>query len=174
MKILVTGGRSFSALGWLQCLQTAGHEVVVCDSVPYYLCQAYAVQSVKLSVSANGDRRQFQQSLFDIIEEFHVDVLVPVNEETLHVSNALGSGNIVTPAGRRVFVFASGVQLLDQLHNKFTFNQLLCKIFPSSTSRNILLCSNSKERNVSGPQSVQCFTVDEVLACISHEYQKPL
>jgi len=115
-RILLTAARSFPALDLCRQLASGGHEVYTVESSRNHICRAS--NSVKGSFTAPSPRfapEAFIEALIEIVEEHHIDWIIPTFEETLHLS---AMADRFPPTCR---IFCSSFDLVHTLHNKWTF-----------------------------------------------------
>ncbi len=97
----------------------AGHNVYVADSIKVHLC--IFSKFVKKSFKTRSPRfafENFKNDIKKIVEEYQIDIVIPVYEETLYLSKLKG----LLPASCEIF--CPSFELLDKLHNKYSFYEL--------------------------------------------------
>lgn len=119
-KILITSGRSPVALDLARQLNSGGHSVYIAETLGLHVCRfsnavskSFVVQSPRLNTEG------FVQDLIRIIEEEEIDLIIPIYEEALYLSYHLDR----FPARCKIFV--SPFSVMNELHNKWLFNQKL-------------------------------------------------
>lgn len=122
-RILMTGGRAPAALGLARLFWKAGHAVVMAESFRNHISRgSRAVRRTYRVPPPVDDPAGYAAALARIARAEGVDLIVPANEEVLHVARCRDD---LARAGGPCDVFAADVALLDRLHNKWTFNQLV-------------------------------------------------
>jgi len=118
-KILITGVRMWYAYNSLRILSKAGHEVYVAESskMSMGLYSKYIKKSfIYPDISKNSE--QFIEKILDIIEEYKIEYVLPVFEETYVLSyfkNKLkGKVNIMVPNFETIW----------ELHDKYSLFKL--------------------------------------------------
>lgn len=122
-KILITSGRSPVALDLARQFHHAGHQVYAADTMNMHVCRFS--NAVAKSFTIRSPRRDFEgfvSDLSNILEKEKIDLLVPIYEEALYISQAQSQ----LPKSCQVFV--SPFPLLLELHNKWLFNQKIKKL----------------------------------------------
>lgn len=93
-----------------------GHRVIAADSVRHYLCRvSNAVETSYQLPAPNQDREAFLDELETILVNERVDVLIPTCEEIFHIAQGWER------LRRHCLVWASPLDQLEALHNKWTF-----------------------------------------------------
>ncbi len=119
--VLITGARSFVALDLARVFHHAGFRVICADSIRNGACRfSGCVTRYYLTSAPAFTYEEFVSDINGIIEKEEVDFLVPTCEEIFYISKAKNRLNTV--------VFAENFELLELLHNKWKFYQLLCKL----------------------------------------------
>lgn len=119
--ILITGARSFVALDLARVFYQAGFRVICADSLKSGPCRFSSCVARYYRTAAPAFA--YQEYIWDIkaiIENERVDFLVPTCEEIFYISKAKEDLNTT--------VFSEDFELLELLHNKWKFYQLLCKL----------------------------------------------
>ncbi|MCH2022058.1 MAG: ATP-grasp domain-containing protein [Saprospiraceae bacterium] len=129
-NILLTGGRAPATLHLARLLKQQGHIVCIADtfaknltSVSKYIDKSFITSAPRQSP------KDFVAEMVNIITDNEIDVLIPTCEETFHIS--LHKSNFE----KHCMVFTSDILLMQELHDKWKFNQLLKKLslpFPKS------------------------------------------
>lgn len=115
-NILITGCRMFFALELARAFSRAGHTVYVADSVWPHLC--YVSNAVKKSFiipSPRFDFEKFQNRLKQIIQDYEINMVVPVFEDVLYLAKAIPH----LPQNCRYF--CSSLDTLEKLYDKWHF-----------------------------------------------------
>jgi len=119
-RILITGGRAPAALDLARKFAASGHSVSAADSAPWMLC--HASRAVERSFRVPEPRHRpydFALALARIIEQHHIDLVVPTCEEVFYV------GRFKVLLSERAKVFCPDLDVLDQLHSKWEFTRLV-------------------------------------------------
>jgi predicted ATP-grasp superfamily ATP-dependent carboligase len=115
-RILLTGARAPVTLDLARAFHAAGHTVFVADSLPWPLCRgSKAVAGRFLLPSPNRHPAQFIDTLAGLIQQHHLDWLIPTCEEIYFV--AMGRDTL----RRHCAVFTDALTTLHQLHSKWAF-----------------------------------------------------
>lgn len=118
--VLITLGRLPKGLELVRAARAAGFRVLVADPFRLNLCRlSRHVDRCFEVASPNPDPDRFHRDLLNIIEREHVDWVLPVSEETLHVS---ALKDALPP---KVRLFCMPREILLQLHHKLHFIELL-------------------------------------------------
>ncbi len=119
-RILLTGGRSTITLDIARSFHSAGHTVYVADSHKMHICRfSNAVKKNFWIRSPRFHTEEFIDDLNKIIEEHHIDMLIPTCEETIYVSYGLDK------FPESCEVFCEPFCQLNTLHSKWLFMQQL-------------------------------------------------
>jgi hypothetical protein len=114
MNILLTGGRAPVALELARAFHRAGHTVFMAESLRGHLSQPSAAVKENFVVPApRQETRAFLAALKKIIEQNHIDLLIPTCEEVFHIAKGLNT----LPCR----VFTEPLAKLDSFHNKWKF-----------------------------------------------------
>ncbi|KTD53719.1 hypothetical protein Lsan_4129 [Legionella santicrucis] len=119
MRILVTGGRAPATMDIMRSLISQGYEVYGAESMLYPLSRC--VKGVKkhfVIPKPNDDLTSFLNALKEIVIRYKIQILIPTCEEIFHVSQGYEELSKFTR------VFCEPFDRLNQLHNKYLFNQL--------------------------------------------------
>ncbi|MBA4537980.1 hypothetical protein H1Z61_12765 [Bacillus aquiflavi] len=118
--ILLTGGRAPVTLDLARQFHSLGHKVYVADSVPMQLTSlSNAVCKSFVITSPVADYNGFIQDLLTIIHDYKIHLLIPTCEEVFYI----GKGKAQLEA--LCHVFCSDLHILSQLHEKFSFTELV-------------------------------------------------
>ncbi|KTD41354.1 ATP-grasp domain-containing protein [Legionella parisiensis] len=120
MNILVTGGRAPATMDIMRSLINQGYEVYSAESMLYPL--ARFVKGVKkhfIIPKPNYDLAAFLKAIKEIVIEYKIDLLIPTCEEIFHISQGYEE------LSQHTRLFCEPFERLSQLHNKYTFNQLV-------------------------------------------------
>lgn len=127
--ILLTGGRAPVTLDLARSFHRFGHRVLIAESLEQNVSRvSNSVDKHFLVRAPNSNSKGFVEDLLRIIRAEKVDLLVPTCEEVFYVSR----GREELARECRVPVDTS--EKLEQLHNKWTFNQRACEIGPAPKS----------------------------------------
>jgi predicted ATP-grasp superfamily ATP-dependent carboligase len=114
MNILLTGGRAPATLDLARAFHNAGHTVFMAESLRGHLSQpSNAIKTNFLVPAPRFETAAYHLALKKIIEENHIDLLIPTCEEIFHVSRGLDK-----ISGK---VFCDAIGKLNQIHNKWNF-----------------------------------------------------
>src|SRR5690554_2425064 len=119
-RILLTGGRAPATLELARLLSNAGHDVYIAESMRYNLTQ-YSKHIKKSFVipPPRTNHEGFIVQLIEIIQQEHIDVLIPTCEEVFYISKSL------TQLRMYCDVFTSPIDVMKTLHSKWYFIKLL-------------------------------------------------
>lgn len=120
MKILVTGGRAPATMDIMRSLINQGYEVYGAESMLFPL--ARFVKGVKkhfVIPKPNQDLAAFLKAIKEIVIQNKIDLLIPTCEEIFHISQGYDE------LSKHTKVFCEPFERLNQLHNKYAFNQLV-------------------------------------------------
>lgn len=120
MNILVTGGRAPATMDIMRSLINQGFEVYGAESMLYPL--ARFVKGVKkhfVIPKPNHDLAAFLKAIKEIVIQYKIDLLIPTCEEIFHLSQGYEE---LSPHTK---LLCEPFERLNQLHNKYTFNQLV-------------------------------------------------
>lgn len=119
MKLLITGSRSYAALDMARQLKRAGFDVYTADCVKYPVCKASNAVTRNFTIPSPRDHyRLFIDSLIAIIQQFHIDILIPSCEEVFYIAKGAHILN------KYCQVFCDSFEKLSKLHNKWEFSLL--------------------------------------------------
>ncbi|MBY0377856.1 MAG: hypothetical protein K2Q33_04765 [Gammaproteobacteria bacterium] len=119
-KVLLTGGRAPATLDLARKFKTYGCEVYVAESIQYHLCQYSNIITTCFTVpSPAKNRTDYLQVLSSLIQQYNIDLLVPMCEEIFYISSAIEQLSTLTE------VFTEKIDIMQKLHNKFFFNKMI-------------------------------------------------
>lgn len=122
MRVLLTGGRAPATLDLVRKFKQSGHEVYVAESMKYHLCRySNAVTKCFTVPSPAQQTSAYIDALSDIIKHYHIDLVLPMCEESLYIAREGKKLQSLTK------VNIENSEILNQLHNKFLFNRLIEK-----------------------------------------------
>ncbi|MEL6257098.1 MAG: hypothetical protein AAFR87_34205, partial [Bacteroidota bacterium] len=126
--ILILGARAPVALELCRSLGKKGHQILMADSMNFplgrwskYVHEFFILPSPKFFLA------QYVDALKKIHEQYFIDFCVPTCEEVFYLS--LASSQIPFP------VWVEEIELLDKLHNKWSFSQWKNSPFCFPTTR---------------------------------------
>ncbi|MCP4440363.1 MAG: ATP-grasp domain-containing protein [Aureispira sp.] len=119
-NILLTGGRAPATLHLARLFKRQKHKVYIADTFGYNLSgvSKYVDQSFIIP-PPRQQPKAFVNQLRILIKDYSIDLLIPTCEETFYVAQYQEA------FARYCQVFTSGIKLMEQLHSKWNFNQLL-------------------------------------------------
>lgn len=130
-RILITGACAPVSIDLSRRFHAAGHEVFLCDSnrfpVGRFTNQQHSFHRVP---SPRHDTAAFIHELNRIIDQHQVDLLIPTSEECFYVSAHRDELHCK--------VLIESLELLDSLHDKFTFSQTYGNEFASTPRTDLL------------------------------------
>jgi hypothetical protein len=117
--VLITVGRMPKGLDVARGFAALGCRVIVADPFAWHIARLSraVARSVRVPAPAR-DPEGFLASLERIVREEHVDVVVPVSEETMHVVR------LAARLPSSVRVYSGPAALVHELHDKWRFNRL--------------------------------------------------
>lgn len=119
LRVLLTGGRAPVTLDLARMLHRAGHRVYVAESVVRHLTRSSsAVEQYAVVPSPRHDTRAYLTELERLVQDWQIDLLIPMCEEVFYV--AQGADSLRSYC--RVLV--SSLKQLHELHHKYDFIQL--------------------------------------------------
>ncbi|MXP23658.1 ATP-grasp domain-containing protein [Gordonia sp. HNM0687] len=119
-RVLITFGRSFLTLELARLLSAAGHRVTIVDSIPIGVTRfSHATASFHRVPAPKFEPRAYCHALAKIVADEHIDMVIPIHEETDILSMM---GGVFPPECE---LFLSDFDTENRLHNKFEFQQLL-------------------------------------------------
>lgn len=122
VKILLTSGRAPASLELARLLSSSGHDVYVVDSFFWHLSKnSNAVQKSFHIKRPRQDKKEYLEEINQIIKKYSIDLLIPVYEETFHIS-LLKDKIVGCP------VFVDKIEKLRLLHHKYHFVKLCEKL----------------------------------------------
>ncbi|WP_409343533.1 carbamoylphosphate synthase large subunit [Paenibacillus sp. MBLB4367] len=114
--VLLTGGRAPVTLDLARQLASAGHRVIVADSMPNNLAGASKHTAASYAVPPpNREPAAYIEALERIVRKERVDLLIPMCEEIFYVSQGLDRLSAYCR------VFAEPIEKLRALHSKWAF-----------------------------------------------------
>ncbi|MFT0211254.1 ATP-grasp domain-containing protein [Pseudomonas sp. F1_0610] len=118
MQILILGARSPAALEWTRAFATAQHSVFVADSLNFALTRfsRHIQRYLKLPAAAQFPNT-WLSTLIDYIQKYKIDYLLPTCEEVFYCAH------FHKQISRHCTLLCSPLDLLNTLHNKFSFAQ---------------------------------------------------
>ncbi len=120
LRILVTGARAPHALALVRLLAAAGHEVYTAETSQYHICRySNAIRDNFEVPSPRTDPEGFVNTIIALSKLQEIDLLIPMWEETLYLSQALD----LFPD--TCHVFCTNFDTLHTLHHKSTFHKKL-------------------------------------------------
>ncbi|MDP1836015.1 MAG: ATP-grasp domain-containing protein [Chlamydiales bacterium] len=118
--ILLTGARAPIALDLARLFAAEGHRVLAADTVSYHVCRfSRSVEKSFVVPSPTKDPKGFVNQLAQIAKQEKVDLVIPTCEEIFYLTDQ-----------KKKFqteIFCDSFDKLQELHNKWTFYQLLQK-----------------------------------------------
>ncbi len=119
-NILLTGARSPATLDLARQLSSAGHQVFVAETYELHVCRfSNAICKSFIVPSPRFNPQQYINKLVEITRNNHIDFLIPTCEEIIYISKNLEH------FPDSCTVFCAPFETLNQLHNKWLFNQKL-------------------------------------------------
>ncbi|MDJ1483709.1 ATP-grasp domain-containing protein [Cytophagaceae bacterium YF14B1] len=121
--ILITGARAPIAMELARSFHSQGHTVIMADSLILPVSRwSNTVSNYFKLPSPRFAPQEFADTLQQIITTHQVTHLIPTCEEAFYISSFKD--------GFPCKVWTSGIELLNQLHNKFLFTQVAKEYFP--------------------------------------------
>lgn len=118
--ILLTGARSLFTLDLARRFHEEGHTVYAAETSHFHVCRfSNAISKHFIIPSPRFQSERFLNALVKIAEDEHVDMLIPSFEEIFCLSRGIHR------FPKSCKVFCSSYSTLDNLHNKWYFNQKL-------------------------------------------------
>ncbi|MFP3123432.1 ATP-grasp domain-containing protein [Ectobacillus funiculus] len=115
-NILVTGARAPVTLHLCRLLQSQGLQVYAADSCPYALTKvSNAVKKFLQVPSPKFETALFVQTMTKIIEDYHIDLIIPTCEETFYIAKYKEYFESYCS------VLVDDIDTLNVLHNKAEF-----------------------------------------------------
>ncbi len=127
MNILLTLGRMPKGLDLARGFAANGCQVYVADPHKKHVCHySNSVTKCFTVTPPNVSANDFVNDLLNIVHEQHIDLVVPVSEESVY------AGLLKTKLPEAVAFFGPGFETARKLHDKFYFNQYLHELgFPA-------------------------------------------
>ncbi len=121
LHVLITGGRAPVALELSRRFASYGYRVFVAESVDYHLCRVSnsVIKSYKVPQAA-VDEAGYWHAIRSIILDQNINIVIPTCEEVYY----LARGKDYLQTGTNCMIYCDSFQILDQLHNKFSFIEL--------------------------------------------------
>jgi hypothetical protein len=116
--VLITGARAPVALHLARLLATAGHTVMLGDTLNAPLGRNTRMATYVRLPAPRTDPNGYAKALNDLAAREGVTLIIPTCEEVFHLTLAVRAGRLVVP------VLAPKIGLLAEVHNKFTFIRL--------------------------------------------------
>lgn len=142
MNILITGGRAPATMDIMRSLMNQGYQVYSAESMLFPL--ARCVKGVKkhfVTPKPNHDLAAFLKAIKDIVIQYKIDLLIPTCEEIFHISQ--GHEEL----SKHTKVFCEPFERLNQLHNKYEFNQLVSE-YGLSAPQSWLINTDKDKQNL--------------------------
>ena len=141
-RILLTGARSPCALELARNLNHSGHEVIAADTSSFHtLLFSNTVKKFLKFPSPRYYPEEFADALTEIIRKEKIDLLIPVWEEVLYISQ------IMDRLPQECEVFCSPFDVVHRLHNKWLFTEML-KEFGFAAPQSQYIDSKEDLRNI--------------------------
>jgi len=119
--ILITGGRAPAALDIARKLHRKGHSVYVLDSIKNHLCRfSRAVKKSFFVPEPHNNEEAFIKKIREIIKDNSISLVIPTCEEVFYLAN-----NKEQIENENAILLTTGIETLELLHNKKTFNDML-------------------------------------------------
>lgn len=119
-KVLITSARSPVAIDMARQFHAAGHEVYTADSLCLPVCRfSKAVKKNFKVTSPRHDSQKFIDNLIAIADQEKIDMIIPMYEEIVYIAKELPR------FPKHTMVFSETFPLLNQLHNKWLFPNLV-------------------------------------------------
>ncbi|KTD73328.1 ATP-grasp domain-containing protein [Legionella tucsonensis] len=120
MNILVTGGRAPATMDIMRSLINQGYEVYSAESMLYPLARFVKGVSKHFVIpKPNQDLTAFLKAIKEIVIQYKIDLLIPTCEEIFYISQGYEE------LSKHTKLLCEPFERLSQLHNKYTFNQLV-------------------------------------------------
>lgn len=117
-RVLITGARAPISYAIVQQHVALGHEVVLTDSTKHVsIKNSKFIETFILTTSPRFNTSQYIEEINRIIHTFHIDYIVPLNEESFYLS--FHKGDIHAP------VWVEDIRKMLAVHNKYNFSQLM-------------------------------------------------
>ena len=117
---MLTGGRAPATLDLARKFKESGHEVYVAESIKHHLCQYSNSVTESFTVpSPAREKAAYINALSSLIQKYQIDLIIPTCEEVFYISSEIEKLNLLTK------VFTDKINILHQLHNKFSFNKMI-------------------------------------------------
>jgi hypothetical protein len=123
MRVLLTGARAPVTLDLARHFAWMGHEVFLADSISLPLARLSSVIKKSFVVSKPVDGvASYVNDLCRITDEHKIDLLIPTCEEIYYIGSRLGE------FANSVRIFAAPLSVLEPLHNKWSFVNLVANL----------------------------------------------
>lgn len=120
MNILITGARAPATMDMMRTLINQGYSVYSAESMHYPIGRFVKGLSNHFIVpKPNNDLHAYLKAIEKIIINYKIDLLIPTCEEIFHISQGHKEFSMHTR------VFCAPFTVLNQLHDKYAFNQLI-------------------------------------------------
>ena len=143
-RILITGACAPVSIDLSRRFHAAGHKVFLCDSnrfpIGRFTNQQHSFHRVP---SPRHNTASFIIELNELIDQHQIDLLIPTSEECFYISAHRDELHCK--------VLIESLELLDSLHNKFTFSQTYENEFASIPRTDLI--SAPRELHTFAPQS---------------------
>lgn len=138
-RILITGARAPVSIDLSRRFHAAGHKVFLCDS-HYFPVGRFTEDrhSFHRVPSPRHNTAGFIGKLNQIIDQHQIDLLIPTSEESFYIS--AHQNDLHCPA------LIESLEILDTLHNKFTFSQTYGNEFASTPRTDLLSAPHQLHR----------------------------
>ncbi|MGX4586276.1 ATP-dependent carboxylate-amine ligase [Paenibacillus chitinolyticus] len=147
MNVLLTGCRSYTALDLARRFRDSGWNVFAADSVKFPVCRgSRAVKEFFHVPSPREGYREFIAALTAIIRSAGIDLLLPTSEEIFYIAHGREE------LSRYCRVFCDDFDVLNSLHNKWTFSGLT-EGMSASTPETKLLTSAAQLKELGDPSA---------------------
>jgi glutathione synthase/RimK-type ligase-like ATP-grasp enzyme len=141
-KILISNARSFISLDFARFFNSLGIEVFVVDSSKYHICSfSNAVKKSFLVPSPRFETKKYIEAILEIVKEEKIDLIIPIYEEIFYISKFLKK----FPESCKVF--CTSFEVLEKLHNKWTFQEKV-KSFGFKTPKTYFLKNSFDFKNM--------------------------
>lgn len=144
--VLLTLGRLPKGLDIARSFYRAGWRVLIAEPFGWHLCGVSRCVAKSVAVPApNDDREAYLAALLDVIAREGVSLVVPISEETMHVSALAGQLSLFTSAQADVLA----------LHDKVRFASWLAEQGLAAPRTALIGCDEAQGLANSGPTIVK-------------------